>query len=448
MIGKYHGLRLSLSRLRDLANVTTEGSSLASLAVAGEGLGFSTRGLRISMARIDAVDLPVICHWGGNHWIVLWEITPTHAMIGDPALGNKKIPREEFERGWSGHVLELRPTEALREVKPAKTSFGRFIPLLKEYRVLLFEVFLCSLLLDLFGLAQPLFTQVVVDKVFVHQAKDLLNALLAGMVCVAFFQAATSALRRVLLVHISTRIDVRLISEFLRHLMRLPCATSTCARSATSGPLEENESITRAFVGTIPTALLDVLMASLYIVLMSLYSVRLTALVLVLVVPFAFLVLGFTPIIRANRRELFARHATSSSFLIENITGIHTVKALAVENSMRWKWEGFYHRVILETRRGAHIDIAQEVLAHLLSTRSGTFLFYYGARLVLGGSLSLGQLFAFNVLVNVMTPLLGLAGCGPGQALKVSLDQNDILIGRRRAGRNLLVIPRIHGHIR
>lgn len=453
MVARHFGVKPSLSRLRVLANVTTEGASLAGLTVAAEALGFSTRAIRTSAARLRDLDLPAICHWRGMHFVVLWEIRGKHAVIGDPAIGTRKVPIEEFEKSWTGHVLLLRATEALRPPPASLTALKRFLPLLKDYRLFLFEVFLCSLLLDLFGLAQPLFTQVVVDKVFVHGSVGLLNAMLVGMVSVALLQAVTTSLRRLLLVHISTRIDLRLITDFLRHLMGLPVSYFEARKVGdVMARVDENESITRAFVGTIPTALLDMHMAVIYIALLSLYSVKLTLLVLVFVVPFAALTIGFTPIIRANRRELFSRHAASSSFLIENVSGIHTVKAMGVETPMRWKWEGLFHRVILETRRGAHIDIVQETLAHLLSTVTGVFIFWYGAHLVLDGQLTLGQLFAFQVLVgHVMTPLLGLVGVWDQiQALRISLDRlNDVFDAEAEEKMTRArLVPRVRGHIR
>lgn len=454
MVAKYHGKRMSLSRLRDIVNVTTEGASLASLAHGAESIGFNARAMRTSMAKLSSLSLPAICHWNGNHYVVLWNIRGSKAIIGDPAIGRKSVSLTEFENSWTGYVMELRATDALKEIKPARTSLERFVPLLSEHRLIIFEVFLCSFLLDLFGLAQPLFTQTVVDKVFVHHSRNLLNAMLVGMACVSVLQAFSSALRRYLIVYVSSKIDVALITNFLRHLMRLPVKYFDVRKVGdVIARVDENSSITQTFVGVVPTAILDLMMAAIYIVMMSFYSVKLTLIVLATVIPFAALTLGFTPIIRANRREMFARHAASSSFLIENISGIHTVKSLAIETPMRWKWENLFHRVLSEMRKGAHIDIWQETLARFLSTMTTTVLFWYGATLVLGGSLTLGQLFAFNVLVgNVMTPMLGLVGLWDQiQALRISLDRlNDVFDSEAEEDprRTPIIVPRIRGEIR
>ncbi|MBL4888703.1 MAG: cyclic nucleotide-binding domain-containing protein, partial [Candidatus Lindowbacteria bacterium] len=253
MISQYYGKRMSMGRLRDLANVTTEGASFASLSIAGEALGYSTRGIRTSFQKLKAIHLPAIAHWEDYHYIVVWKITKTHVTIGDPAIGRKKLTIAEFEEGWTGYVLEFLPTSELLDVKSSMTAFNRFAPLLRPHKRLIFDIFLCSLLLDIFGLAQPLFTQVVVDKVFVHDARGLLDALLVGMVLLAVLTAITSALRRSLLVYISTKVDLRLISEFLRHMVRLPMKYFDSRRVGDIMPrVDENEAITRAFVGTIP----------------------------------------------------------------------------------------------------------------------------------------------------------------------------------------------------
>src|SRR5262249_32371594 len=124
--------------------------------------------------------------------------------------------------GWTGYLLLLTPTARIEKVEESKTTFGRFLPLLRPYRALLFEIFLASLLLQLFGLASPIFTQVIVDKVLVHKSTSMLNVLLVGMLLIAVFQTATTALRYYLLVHTTRRLDMQMVVDFYRHILSLP----------------------------------------------------------------------------------------------------------------------------------------------------------------------------------------------------------------------------------
>src|SRR5262249_11232196 len=150
-----YGKHVSINRLRDLANVSREGSTLYSLSEAAEALGFHSRGIKASYEHLVKVELPAIVHWEGFHYIVLYDVQPDRVVVADPAIGLRKLKREDFEKGWTGYMLLLTPTPKLEDVEESKTTFGRFLPLLKPYRPLLAEIFLASLLLQLFGLATP-----------------------------------------------------------------------------------------------------------------------------------------------------------------------------------------------------------------------------------------------------------------------------------------------------
>ncbi len=222
MILRYYGKFVSINRLRDMANVTRDGATLHSVAGAAENLGFHSRGVKAGYEALLKVDLPAIAHWEGYHYIVLYEATPGGVIVADPARGLRKMSREQFEKGWSGYLLLLEPTPRLSLVEESKTTFGRFLPMLKPYRMLLAEIFLASLVIQLFGLASPIFTQVIVDKALVQKSASLLNIMLVGMLLVAFFESLTSALRYYLLTHTTRRIDMQMVVDFYRHLLSLP----------------------------------------------------------------------------------------------------------------------------------------------------------------------------------------------------------------------------------
>src|SRR5437588_12967483 len=124
--------------------------------------------------------MPAVAHWEGFHYIVLYEAKPDRVVVADPGIGLRRLTREEFTKGWTGYLLLLQPTPKLENVEQSKTTFGRFLPLLKPYRKLLLEIFAASILLQVFGLATPIFTQVVVDKALVLKSGSLLNLMLVG----------------------------------------------------------------------------------------------------------------------------------------------------------------------------------------------------------------------------------------------------------------------------
>jgi len=454
MVTAYYGVPVGLARLRDLANVDADGASMWSLAQAAEVLGFHARGLQLSYDALADVTLPAIVHWEGYHYIVLYRLGRRHVVVGDPARGLQRMPVDEFRKGWTGRALELIATPRLRATERLAGAYHRFWPILRPSLPLLGEVLAASLVLNLLGLGIPLFTQTVVDRVLVRRSVDLLNLMLGGMLLVAIFQAIISAVRRVLLVHISTRADARLLADFLRHVMSLPMRFFDVRRVGDIiSRVAENEKLQAAMVGTIPGVLLDLLLALGYLALMASYNLRLTLMVVAVVPLFAILMLAFTPAIRRNRRDHFARYASAWSYLIESVTGIATVKAMAVELRVRSRLESLFVDSLLAGRRGAQIDTAYSTISTLVQTVGTTLFLWYGARQVLDGQLSIGQLLAFTTLAaSIMAPVLRLVDAWDAlQDARIAVERlNDVFDARSEEAdsRELLNPSKLEGRIR
>ncbi|MBM3511779.1 MAG: cyclic nucleotide-binding domain-containing protein [Alphaproteobacteria bacterium] len=454
MITAYYGVPVGLARLRDLANVDADGASLWSLAQAAEVLGFHARGLQVSYDALADVTLPAIVHWEGYHYIVLYRVGRRHVVVGDPALGLRRLSVDEFRNGWTGRALEMIPTSRLRSTERLAGTYHRFWPILRPSLALLAEVLAASLVLNLLGLGIPLFTQTVVDRVLVRRSVDLLNLMLGGMLMVALFQAIISAVRRVLLVHISTRADARLLGDFLGHVMSLPMRFFDVRKVGDIiSRVAENEKLQAVMVGTIPGVLLDLLLALGYLALMAFYNIRLTLMVLAVVPLFAVLLLAFTPAIRRNRRQYFNRYALAWSYLIESVTGIATVKAMAVELRVRSRLESLFVDSLLAGRKGAQIDTAYATLSTFVQTVGTTLFLWYGAQQVLDGQLSIGQLLAFTTLAaSIMAPVVRLVDAWDAlQDARIAVERlNDVFDARpeEAVSRELLNPPRIEGRIR
>ena len=223
------------------------------------------------------------------------------------------MSREEFELGWTGRLLLLTPTGRLEEGEPAKTTIGRFLPLLNPYRFLLLEIFLASLALELLKLVSPVFTQVIVDKVLVHQNVAMLNIMLGGMLIVGFFNIMTGLLRQYLLIHVSQKLSLRFSSDLFRQILRLPMRFFQTRRI---GDLlqrfSDNAMIQSLLTGTAIGTLLDVMTVVLVIALMFYYNVKLSLVALAAVPFYVALTLIFTPILKRNNvRALKGRRRRS-----------------------------------------------------------------------------------------------------------------------------------------
>ena len=455
MIARHWGKSLAVNRVRDIANVSRSGASLRSLAAAAENIGFSSKPVKASFDKLAQQSLPAIIHWEGKHYIVVYEINKKHVIVCDPAIGQRKIPHAEFKEKWSGYALLLQPTLRLKEAKEESSGVWRFYELIKPHYAVLFEVFMASILLQIFGLITPLFTQFLLDKVIVQGSISTLNAVGLGLLIFGFFSIAVNAVRSYLLYHTANRISVAMLVGFLKHTFSLPLSyfESRYVGDITSR-IQENSKIQSFLTGETLSIILDLITIVVYLAVMFWYNVQLTLLVLLIVPPFFILALASTSILRKMSREIFNAGAEQNSYLIQSLTGIRSVRSMAIEHTVRWKWEELLNNVIKKSFRAQIIGTRLQIISGSIDTISSTALLWFGAYLVIQNQLTIGQLIAFNMLMgNVISPFKRLSGVwNQFQEIMISTERiNDVL--EAEAEENLLASPRKHisklrGHIR
>jgi len=406
MISQYWGKRFSVNRLRDIANVDSNGASLRGLLIAAESLGFATRPVKASLNQLAKQKLPAIAHWEGKHYIVVYEITPKHVIVADPAIGQRTLTHLEFKADWTGYTLLLQPTAMLKDAKETSTPFWQFFELMKPHSLILLEVFIASIFIQIFGLITPLFTQLILDRVVVQRSELTLTTMGIGLLLFSFFRVAMMGLRQYLLDHMANRIDLALIVGFIRHTFRLPLSffESRYVGDIISR-VQENRKIQRFLSGEASSILLDLFTVFIYVGLMLWYSWKMALLSLVIVPPFALLALIATPFLQRISREIFNAVAKESSYLIESLTGLRTVKATAVEQTVRWHWEELLNKEVKTNFSGQIISNRLQIFSNLIESLATTGLLWYGAYLVIQNELTIGQLVAFNMLLgNIITP--------------------------------------------
>ena len=402
MVVRFHGRRIGIGWLRDLVGSGTGGATMLDLAKAGETLGMVARGIAVSLDGLRSLSPPVILHWQGGHYVVLFDFDGRRAIIGDPAVGIRRVARSEIEDKWSGTALVLEPTEAFAELPQERSPLGRFISRAAPFRVILFESMICSFLLSLFALATPIFLQVVVDEVIVHNNRTLLNAVLAGMLMLAVFAFVAKLLRTYLLEHAGNKIELVLLNDFFRQVLALPMSFFSARQVGdVVARVEENEKIKQMLSGTTVAMVVDVFMVIVYFALMFYYSTSLATLVLLFLPLFVLLSAGSTPIYAALSQRLFEHKARLDSHIVESVSGIQTIKANTAEVQFRWRWEDLFVRY-LRTRFNFQItDAVVDAIADLIVIAGTMILLWYGSRLVMNGELSVGQLVAFYSLAGM-----------------------------------------------
>ncbi|MFX0200574.1 MAG: peptidase domain-containing ABC transporter [Candidatus Hodarchaeota archaeon] len=407
MIARYYGKDFSSSRLRELAHVDLSGSSMAGLASAAEQLGFSTRGMKLDYDTLMSVHLPCIVHWRGYHYIVVYRVTEKNVWVSDPALGLRKYKKRYFVENWNGITLTLEPTPEFEKQAEDKSSFKNFIQFILPYKLILFEIFLASLLLSIFGLATPIFTQNIVDKVLTHHNISMLNIMVIGMLIVLIFRFLTMIIRQYLIIHTSMKIDLRMLVHFYKHMLALPLGYFKVRKIGDFiTRFGENMKIRNFLTNTALTIVLDTILIVVYLSLMFYYNVPLTALVLVFIPLFIIMTVIFTPILKKLNIDSFTARAESGSHLIESIHAIDTVKAMNVEYPTRWKWEDKFIKTLNIDFKLYNTGMYFRSIGSFVGTLSSTFILWYGAHKVIQGAMSVGELMAFMALMgSVITPI-------------------------------------------
>jgi ATP-binding cassette subfamily B protein len=406
MVSRYWGKRFSVNRLRDVANVDRNGASLRGLSAAAESIGFTTRPVKASLDQLAKQKLPAIAHWEGKHYIVVYEITSKHVIVADPAIGQRTLSHANFKADWTGYALLLQPTALLKDAEEITTPFWQFFELMKPHELVMLEVFVASVFIQIFGLITPLFTQLILDRVVVQRSELTLTAVGLGLLIFSLFRVAMMGLRQYLLDHTAKKVDLALIVAFIRHTLRLPLSffESRYVGDIISR-VQENRKIQRFLSGEAVSILLDLLTVFIYVGLMFWYSWKMALLALAIIPPFLLLALIATPFLQKISREIFNAYAKESSYLIEALTGVRTVKSTAVEQTVRWHWEELLNKEIKTSFSGEVISNRLQIFSNTIQAVITTAMLWFGAHLVIHNQLTIGQLVAFNMLLgNIITP--------------------------------------------
>ncbi len=454
MVALYWGERFSLNTLRNLAGIGRSGASLKNLATAAEQIGFQARPVRASLGRLADQGQPWIAHWQGDHYVVVYEVKGDRILLGDPARGKLTLTRTQFLDSWTGYALLLDPTRQLKPNPDDKPSLGRFWTVLGTYQVTIWQIVVISLLIQLFGLITPLFTQVILDKVVTQKSLPMLNVVALGLLIFSAWRIALSSTRQYLLDYFSNRMDLTLVSGFITHTLSLPLKFFEARQVGDIiTRVQENQKIQSFLMRQVVSTWLDALMAIVYLGLMLYYNWQLTILVLCLIPPIIILTLCATPFLRKISREVFTEAAEQNSILVEMLSGVATVKAAAAEREIRWRWEDRLTRTLNVQFKGQKLSNGLGALSSLINTFGSTALLWYGASLVIQGQLTIGQFVAFNMMIgNVLSPILSLVGLWDEfQEVLIAVERlNDVFetVPEERPGNPMLVMPRIRGEVK
>jgi subfamily B ATP-binding cassette protein HlyB/CyaB len=411
MLARFHQIAADPGQLAHQFKASGVDFGESEILLAAKHLGLQAKTAKISLDRLDRTPLPAMAADNSGGYFILARYDSDKALIHDPKAERPTVvSRDELLLRWNGELI-LFSSRASMIGEMAKFDFSWFIPAVVKYRRLLYEVLLVSFVLNLFALVTPLFFQVVMDKVLVHRGLTTLDVIAFGLLVVSIFEVVLSGLRSYVFAHTTSRIDVELGARLFRHLLHLPLGYFQARRVGDSvARVRELENIRAFLTGNSITVVLDVLFSVVFIGVMLFYSGWLTLVVLASLPLYFVIALLVTPLLRARLHEKFNRGAENQAFLVEAVSGIDTLKSMAVEPQMQRRWDAQLASYVSAGFKSATLSTLAHECTNLVGKLVTVGTLWLGARLVIEGGLTVGQLIAFNMLAGrVAQPIMRLA---------------------------------------
>ncbi len=414
------GLKAFLMMLRVLGIAADAGQlihqygqdfSLTEMLRCAKDLKLKARLIQSNWQRLGKTALPVIAQKQDGSFLIIGKLGDDQLLVQDPLLSSpQSLSRTGFEAAWNGNILLLTQRAGLGELA-RRFDITWFLEAIHKYRYMLVEVLVASFALQLLALISPLFFQVIIDKVLVHRSFTTLNVIAVGLIALAIFECLLSALRTYVFSHTTNRIDVELGARLFRHLVALPIAYFESRRVGDSvARVRELENIRNFLTSSALTLVIDFFFTFVFLAVMAYYSGFLTCIVLASFPLYIAISLLATPIFRKRLDEKFNRGSENQSFLVESITGIETLKASAVEPQMQRKWEEQLAGYVKASFRVLNLANWASQGVQLVNKLATALILVFGARAVINGDMTVGELVAFNMLSGHVTqPVLRLA---------------------------------------
>ncbi|MEM9546157.1 MAG: peptidase domain-containing ABC transporter [Bacteroidota bacterium] len=440
MIAKAHGRSYTLPFLREKCYIDKGGVSLRGISEAAELIGLRTIAVKIPTLdqkgepSLSEAPMPSILHWNQNHFVVIYKISKRHVWIADPASGKIKLSIEEFEKSWvsdgrKGVALLLEPTNEFhsKELEDGKQKgFGFLIQYLKPHRKLVLQLILGLLLGTVFQLIFPFLTQSLVDIGIDTKDLNFIYLVLAGQLALFIGSTTVRFIQSWILLHISIRINVSLIADFLIKLMHLPIGFFD---SKNTGDLLQRISDHRRIESFLTNSSLNVLLSITNLIVFSLVLAFYNNMIFLIFLFSSVLYIGWIFFFLSMRKEVdyraFQQMSDNQDALIEIIQGMPEIKLQGSQLKRRWKWAGIQAKLFRTQMKSLSITQYQDAGALSINQLKDIIITFFAAKLVLDGEMTLGMLLAVQYIIGQLNaPLQQLIGfIRSAQDAKISLER-------------------------
>ncbi len=396
-IAAYHGQQLDANFLHRHGSGSARGYDLQRLISLGRSIGLNSRALRADAHELGRVTCPAIAHWNFDHFVVIERVTRRGIDVMDPALGRRRVTLDEFRRGFTGIVLELRPDRSFtRQDRRRPLQLGSLLGGLPGCAAAIAQLLAVSLSVQALTLTLPFFTQLVIDDVVASHDLRLLNLLAISFLALGLTQVAMGLLRGWFAMRFGSRIQLLVSARVYRHLLRLPLRFFAQRHLGDlMSRFDSLQAIQQLLTRTAVEAVMDALMVVLALSLMLVYSVKLSVIVVVVVACHALLCAGIHPLLRLRTRAALAQQARCQTGFLESLRCLQALKVNALESRYEAAWLNRLASAINASLELGVTGLWQQTARQGLTVVEKIAVVWFGARSVLDGQMTLGMLVAF-----------------------------------------------------
>ncbi|MDZ7953260.1 peptidase domain-containing ABC transporter [Nostoc sp. DedQUE09] len=402
-IAKHYQRNFTLNHIREAVGTGQLGTTLLGLRRGAEALGFNARSVRASNEILDKMNqapLPAIIHWRGYHWVVLYGQKGKKYIVADPAANIRYVSKKELTEAWSDKVMLLLEPDSVRfyaQPDDKIDGFGRFVRRVLPYGNILFEAFLCALIIGLLSLASPILLQILTDDVLVRGDTQLLAAVIVAVVVMNVVSSSLKLVQYNLIAHFAQRLELGLILEFARTILRLPLTYYESRRSGEIvSRLQDIQQINQLISQAIISLPSQLLIAAVSLSFMLFYSWKLTLVGVIIAIIMSLSTIVFLPTLQQKIRSVLVLDAENQGVLVESFKGALTLKTTTAAPQFWEEFQNRFGRLANQTFRTVQIGIINGIFSSLVSSIGSISLIGFGSILVINKELSIGQLLAFN----------------------------------------------------
>lgn len=455
-ICKQNDYKIGITRIREVAGTDKQGTNVYGIIKAAETLGFSAKGVKGDKeAFFSEFPLPCIAHViiDGNllHYVVIHKITKKQVVIADPGAGIVKLTPEEFfgdvhkegkppKYQWSGVLILLVKSESFQTGDETKGLFQRFIHLLLPQKKLIIHIFIASLIYTILGILAAFYFKVLVDDILPDSLMKTLTTLSIGIIVLNIFKVILNAFRTHLLLYLSQKLDIALLLGYYRHVLELPMNFfGTRKVGEIVSRFNDASKVRDAISGATLTIMIDTLMAVAGAVILYLQNVQMFGITVIMVVLYLIIVLAFNKWYEQLNRKQMEDNSQLTSYLVESLNGIQTVKAYNAERKANRETEIKFVKLLKSIFDLSWVSNLQSSLKIFVELVGGVVILWVGSVCVIKGQITIGQLITFNsLLVYFLDPVKNLINLQPQmQTAVVAADRlGEILDLEAEKGEN------------